>query len=106
MTMYAFYQYVATHAEDEEVRAIAQAKVDREDSRRAGKAEQDASAIETVISTLEIAGSPTTASKIASEVGLSTAKVASLLKGMRASGKVVAHEEIKGGKVVRTYVLA
>ena len=104
MTQRSFYEYVASHAEDADVKAMAQAWLDKQDAKKAEKA--DADYLNAIAETLAHVDNPVTASELGTEIGVSTAKAASLLKKMRENGTVVAIEEIKGGKVVRTYKIA
>lgn len=106
MTNRAFYEYVVAHVEDEEVKAKAQAWLDKEDASKATKRAENAVVEEAILSALGMATSPVTASEIGAEADCSTAKAAAVLKGLRASGKVRAIEEVKSGRIVRTYVLA
>jgi len=106
MTQRSFYEYVVAHAEDEEVKAIAQAWIDKQDAKKAVKASADAEFIAAIEEVLAHVDNPVTAAEIGAEIDVTTAKAASLLKKMRESGSVVAIEEIKGGKVARMYRLA
>lgn len=106
MTQRSFYEYVASHAEDADVKAMAQAWLDKQDAKKAEKASADADYLNAIAETLAHVDNPVTASELGTEIGVSTAKAASLLKKMRENGTVVAIEEIKGGKVVRTYKIA
>lgn len=106
MTMKQFYEYVATHADEAEVIAIAQKQLDKMNAKQAEKISANAEIIEAIKQALASSPSLCSASEIGAEIGQSTAKVASLLKGLRADGTVETHEDIKGNKVVRLYRLA
>jgi len=106
MTQKSFYQYVASHIDNDEVKAMAQAWLDKQDAKSAVKKSENEAYEAAILEVLGGVDNPVTAAEIGAEIGVTTAKAASLLKGMRAMGTVACNEEIKGNKVARTYFLA
>lgn len=106
MTQKHFYQYIVATVENEEVKGIAQAWLDRDSAKSAKKHEEDNKLFSAILEVLGSVTNPVTASEIGAEIGVSTAKAASLLRVMRTEGDVKAIEEVKGNKVARTYTLA
>ncbi len=106
MTQKQFYQFIVANVENEEVKDIAQAWLDRDSAKSAKKHEENDGFKASILTALGSVTNPVTASEIGNEIGVSTAKAASLLRTMREEGTVKAIEEVKGNKVARTYTLA